>query len=393
MREIYSKAQKTTIWLGEQSNKHMAPEFNSLDTPIGDLIPILDIKLGGNYIDRYDLPALYNAVLQYQVDSAWDERHFILGIIFVRCVNIIMSHEWWKRVWTIQEAVLPPNEPIIWFCGHTFSYGTMVSAIDAAGALVKKPQFSSAPVTDGDLHGRLAEEVLVLYEAKGDESLFRTIHHGTLQRTLLPWMLNSVHVHRATDPRDKIFALESLLTKSEGILINVNYHETTETLFRRITAQCLNQLIISEHLPYRFFGEHHNSLDNRPTGPSWVYDFTHSGAGRRNSTDSTYYRFLHGERNSQPFLSDTLQENITCFASPKVFFCSGLSVGIIDGIFHVQEQIENSAESIRQVSENVIEWWELFVAERRCRNQTMENKTESADEESGALGKLAILLE
>ncbi|KAI0856830.1 heterokaryon incompatibility protein-domain-containing protein [Xylaria cubensis] len=390
MRRIYSKAQRTTIWLGDQSTKRKAPESDFLgsptDYPIDNLIPMLN-KFGGNHVDRYDLPALYDAVLQYQVDSAWDEKRFILSIMFLRCMNIIRRNEWWKRVWTVQEAVLPPNEPIIWFCGHTFSFSTVVSAIDAADAFakIKRLQYSVTPVTR-DLYSRFHEERIATVETKGDELFLHQIRHRTpLLRALLPWMLSSVHAHRATDPRDKIFALESLLTKSEGRLINVNYHETIESLFRRITAQCLNQVNIHPHILYYFFVEHLDSLDNTPSGPSWVYDFTHSRAGRRDSAlKSVLHPFLHRKEYDHPFFYDHFQEAI-CFASPKVLFCSGVLVGIIDGIFQVQEQIEHSAEGI-QALENVIEWWE--IAERRCGNQTMEHNTESADGDSDVSGKV-----
>lgn len=43
-----------------------------------------------------------------------------------------MLHEWWERVWTIQEATLPSKEPIIRFRGFRISYSTLISAMDAA---------------------------------------------------------------------------------------------------------------------------------------------------------------------------------------------------------------------------------------------------------------------
>ncbi|KAI1738721.1 heterokaryon incompatibility protein-domain-containing protein [Xylaria scruposa] len=377
MREIYSKAQKTTIWLGDQSTKRKAPEFDLSVTPIDDLIPMLD-KLGGSHVDRYDLPALYDAVSRYQADSAWDEMRFILSIIFLRCVNIIMRHEWWERVWTVQEAVLPPNDPMIWFCGHTFSYGTIVSAADATWELGEIPEFESTTVTIDllDLRNRFIGEWNGLFGVLGGDPSRRMLRRGKpLPRVLLPMVLGTVHKHCATDPRDMIFALESLLIKSEGRLINVNYHETTEALFRRITAQFLNQWKLPYSQFHLLFVEHHNSLHNNPPGPSWVYDFTHSLTSRE---------FLVDKEKHQPFFDDPLQE-VVCFASPKVLFCSGISVGIIDGIFQIREGIKLSAENVRQVLDNIIEWWELSMAERRGGNQTDGNSGDS-ERQGSSLG-------
>ena len=42
---------------------------------------------------------------------------------------------------------------------------------------------------------------------------------------------------RASNPRDKIFALESLLPRWAGRLIYVDYEESCEKVFKRVTAR------------------------------------------------------------------------------------------------------------------------------------------------------------
>ena len=96
-------------------------------------------------MDQYDLVGILEALREYQTDSAWDEKRLALSIMLVRCVNIIMMHKWWERIWTIQEAALSPNEPIIHFRGYSFPLGTFFSALDTAVSFLYDEPFRSAP--------------------------------------------------------------------------------------------------------------------------------------------------------------------------------------------------------------------------------------------------------
>ncbi|KAI0481846.1 heterokaryon incompatibility protein-domain-containing protein [Xylaria cf. heliscus] len=395
MGKIYSKAQTTIIWLGDHSTKHTTLKPNLLDTAIDNLTSGPN-KFGSNTVDEYDLPYIFEKVVKYQEDRLWDEERCALSILLYRCVNIIRTHKWWERVWTIQEAALAPNEPIIWFCGHTFSYSTLMAAIDVVDSImasIRDSDGESSPVKD--VYYELMKQSIVGGERKGDVKLIRSLrkHMASTSsslipsnsvQSLLPWFLQSVHAHRATDPRDKIFALQSLLLKSEGLLINVNYHEPTEPLFRRITAQCFNQAIPFLPLHYNLLIESRNNVGDMPQSSSWVLDFSHSRAGRENSTVETlYYRFLHGGTNLQP-LSDHPPEGAWWFASPKTLFCSGVAIGMIHDIFIVPDLTKHLPEDVRQVFQNIIQWWELSIAEEQREWPMITNSTTTADGDKGA---------
>ncbi|KAJ8110678.1 hypothetical protein ONZ43_g5813 [Nemania bipapillata] len=157
-------------------------------------------------------------------------------------------------------------------------------------------------------------------------------------------LIQTAH-YRATDPRDKIFALESLLPRCVGKLIHVDYNEDHHAVFTRVTAQMYNsyqELVVTATWPLLVETE----TDDRrlPSAPSWVLDFTFSDTSafspptdgfRQVEADlatakitlgvfiyrnhSAYFELICKKRSGYPLL-----------ATPKALFCSGL---LIDSVY------------------------------------------------------------
>ena len=153
------------------------------------------------------------------------------------------------------------------------------------------------------------------------------------RKRLFQFVIISVSNYRATDPRDKIFALQSLLVKSAGRLINVDYNESAESVYRRISAQCLSRLPHSI-LCYKLITERPDGAGNNYSGPSWVHDFTYSNVDTQNvfMGERTLHGFILSEERHHP-MYEGQHETTICFATPKTLFCSGISTGII---YHTQ---------------------------------------------------------
>lgn len=97
-------------------------------------------------------------------------------------------------------------------------------------------------------------------------------------------LLDGTRTYRATNPRDKIYALESLLPRCTGKLIRIDYHEDYETLFAYATARCINSL-----RTYNFAAnfslliesttrnnKHSATFDGESSSnPSWALDFSY----------------------------------------------------------------------------------------------------------------------
>ncbi|KAI0532844.1 hypothetical protein GGR58DRAFT_522408 [Xylaria digitata] len=228
-----------------------------------------------------------------------------------------------------------------------------MSAIDTAAGIYTALQNTDFPSASVQSHMR--SEVMLgsidRHESTGNERLVRFLRSkgssGDIQQSLLVWYLQQVRAHRATNPCDKIFALESLVFKSAGRLINVNYDEPTEAVFRRITARFFNMIVPFGGLEYDLLIESHHSQGENPPYPSWVYDFAHSRAGRENSSvEMTYNEFLYRLENLHPLFGPFV-EKATSFASPKTLFCSGVSASPIQDTFLVQDMTWYSVEDVR----------------------------------------------
>jgi hypothetical protein len=128
MRDIFSKAQNTVIWLGCR-----ATPWEMLWHPD----PASDFKLA-HQLGRYRFHAILEELLKIGTNGDWkdwDEDRFELSALLIFCMTEIMADQWWERAWTVQEATLPPNEPMIYFEDVAFPYTALISALDLISSM------------------------------------------------------------------------------------------------------------------------------------------------------------------------------------------------------------------------------------------------------------------
>ncbi|KAI1737933.1 heterokaryon incompatibility protein-domain-containing protein [Xylaria scruposa] len=382
MGDIYSKATEVIIWLGDWPPKWMDLLLKQLD----DQRDSFPRAFGGNLMDPYDLPSILNDFLKYKKEDQWDEKRCGLGIMLHRYLALVMSREWWERIWTIQEAALPLNEPTIYFRGFYYLYSTLISAMDVCP--------SEEDISNSNLF------------SPGTETLRSTMMVGILQRNSNIWsnllirhlrpekakegnqphkwrritligLLSFATRYRATDRRDKIFALASLLSKSTGLLINVDYNESDQAVYRRITARGMNTTLgCNGAFHYNFIFESEGDLRDTQPGPSWVFDFTYSDVDEHFplSRRPALLGFLNLKENFQPFWGGSQQQKT--FATPKTLFSSGISIGVI---CHTKRSVAITRENHKTYDQ----LFESFIEESRqerdkmvTADKVLERKTE-----------------
>ncbi|KAI0549238.1 heterokaryon incompatibility protein-domain-containing protein [Xylaria curta] len=407
MRDIYSKAQKTTIWLGDWPTEQVISESNLMEDP-DYILTLALLRFEGGTVDKYDLSGILEEVLKYETDT-WDERGLALAIMLFRCLNSIMTHKWWERVWTIQEAALSPNEPIIHFRGYSFLLCTVISAIDVANNIVHKrrdifdPLYASFEENHAThfMAASLLRYMLQWQEMGRSRDSLLFLRPGAqignrmanVQDRIFPTLLGVVHTYRATDPRDQIFALESLLIESAGRLINVDYTESTETVFRRITARCLNQLPEKSISLYGLLIEDQNNHTIDFSGPSWVHNFAYSGVKIGGvKTRKTIHQIIHSPDRERPILECSSGQAI-CYATPKTLFCSGVTMSIICYTQQVPDLSQTDSEGLSEYFKTTRqEWLDLVMTDRSLQEHkqgtTMENsKTREKDAGESAVAE------
>ncbi|KAI0852450.1 heterokaryon incompatibility protein-domain-containing protein [Daldinia vernicosa] len=312
MKEIYSRTKNTIVWLsgGHAENKQVeglvkgqmeAPVENQREDQsfnMEGLYTPIPIGLGGVDVDQYDLAALLRESLKYSMDAPWCEKQTLLYMMVIRCVALVMLHSWWERVWTIQEAACPPNAPIFVFHGYSFSFDDLSAAVNTI----------AGGISSGNKH--VIEQIENAHHIMGSEArkvvskIFSSqLGLLSLQPLLFEYRRGRVgerysasktftvlitisETYRATDPRDKIFALQSLLPGCMGLLIKVDYKEHCEAVFRRASARYYNNGATFYLMGTHTFWFESPLSAQEPAGPSWVIDFSYTDAGYRGSNKS-----------------------------------------------------------------------------------------------------------
>ncbi|KAI1179031.1 heterokaryon incompatibility protein-domain-containing protein [Nemania sp. FL0916] len=345
MRDIYSQADHTIIWLGGFRSDHNSAEEQKPDSASHrhrNRVP-LPVGCRDIAIDENDLHALYAEFQKYPADRSWDEKQRALFVMLGRCISHLHAQEWWERIWTLQEAILPSRSPIMMFQGYSCLLDDIISAsnifLDRSPPEEKmmkhiaSPQGQALNMADPIFTSRPWNySVIQLSMLRRLRPNFKSSNEFEIKtlKNLLPITAS----YRASIPQDKIFALESFLPRYLGRLIKIDYEEGRTATFKRATARCYNEsnsIELAEMFPFLFES---SMLHGEPyDGPSWVLDFTYS--------DTLYYlttipkpeermtldKFVHKERDRESLVDYGTQESV--LVAPKILFCTGC---IIDQI-------------------------------------------------------------
>ncbi|KAL9617624.1 MAG: hypothetical protein Q9160_007590 [Pyrenula sp. 1 TL-2023] len=184
MRRIYSQCEQCAIWLGS----------------LGDITP-------------EDAQAALDTVAWIAGDQPpfWF-RDSSRRIRVAHALRTLITSSWWGRIWTVQEAILPPNATLYW--GPCQLSWTLMHR--AAQAIVEGTAPGIPPEFDEAL-GHICSAMNGL----------RYSPHEQLLDLLWRWRFR-----RSTDPRDKVYTLMGI----QNNLIQPDYTIDVVTLFTRVTA-------------------------------------------------------------------------------------------------------------------------------------------------------------
>lgn len=132
MGKIYSNAKMVSIWLSGHT-----PELNHAPDPYQLLAP-LPSNFGGVGVNQFDIVSIIEWTEELLLKDSFEREHYVALVLVAHWLNIVMSFQWWERVWTIQEAVLPDNHPNMTFGGYNFSFGHIIHAMNTMRRLSSK---------------------------------------------------------------------------------------------------------------------------------------------------------------------------------------------------------------------------------------------------------------
>ncbi|KAI8721720.1 HET domain-containing protein [Fusarium sp. LHS14.1] len=252
MRDIYRKASRGLIWLGELPTEeqtgfpetHVALVFQCLTEMITDL------PNAGSSADEVQ-PRHLGEVILALMGSQWAKWQGV---------------KWWQRIWTIQEAKLPVESDLMWG-GHTLSFD-----------ILKRVAVGLVMVDSGV--GQRFEQCFALGPLSNEFCIpLMNLQINDPAPTLGP--LYRWRSRDAMNPLDKIYALMGLLP--EGAFKSVpfcNYTISETELYTRVTFD-----LIRHHEGLLPVCGRRGEPRMTPGLPSWVVDWTFADDPTQRTTD------------------------------------------------------------------------------------------------------------
>lgn len=207
MADIYKKARRAIIWLGEEKEDG-SDCTNAID--FFHYLSTLQIAFNGD-----------DLAMRKTLDNP---------VFTEKCVAIsnLLARPWWTRVWTLQEFVLPPEAKF--YCGpSSISRGRFKSAIYSI--------FLCSTISTEFEHELVPRK---LFDGAFNR---RRIHQWHTKPASVGINLIAIMAylgnHSATDSRDRIYSVLGLITEQDRTLIGpAEYSTNTQQQFAKLVRSC-----------------------------------------------------------------------------------------------------------------------------------------------------------
>ncbi|KAH6720640.1 heterokaryon incompatibility protein-domain-containing protein [Leptodontidium sp. MPI-SDFR-AT-0119] len=200
-------------------------------------------------------------------------------------LRYLMRSSWWNRIWVIQEIVVPQNI-ILHYDTTTAPWDMFVKAAQNCTKNSFTPRISSFPREYSDVLSFFSRIVLDIYHLR--------CQWGKAETTTLLSLLRQFSNRKASDDRDKVYALLGLVTEttaSGSQIISPDYSLDTVTVFKNTVLSIIESTgslsILTGDLGRK----------NRQDLPSWAVDWsaTSDDVDRRRAEDTEMYNASAGK--------------------------------------------------------------------------------------------------
>jgi len=261
MREIYSTAAKTVIWLGDQSTPTAIVEFREQAAILRTFLDCQDLAELDETAD-YKLVKLFIGAATRSLAASPEKLTST-----IQAMSDIFEQAWWKRCWKIQEVVLSRNTQIVWgqeLMGYidlrimnqvlAYAYIRRQEASHTSGTTASEPwrQFASL------------SQAMSVYNLKSKWVL----NHNLRLRDVLKISRNLM----STDPCDRVYAMLGL---ADPVYSIIPKYEPGNTTFAVLTA-AVKAMIEHDHSLDILCDVGEKRRDHTLALPSWCPDFTHA---------------------------------------------------------------------------------------------------------------------
>lgn len=242
MKDIYEKAERIICWLGS------SPLF----TEGAAAIKLLDFF--------YDLSQKYPNINNHShmeaiiSESLGSRSKSFTQMDWISLKNML-HRPWWTRAWVVQEASTPklPGRKVIWYGPYERSFGHFSKATRVLLLISKQPGIAKA---QKEAYSQSASLLNYMRVAREENKL------------LLLDALPDMRLYNASDPRDKVFAIQAICEDGRHQDLAPRYEDSVEEIFTNLTAH-----ILSRDKRLDILGHCHHSR-RALSVPTWVPDWT-----------------------------------------------------------------------------------------------------------------------
>ncbi|EUC36103.1 hypothetical protein COCCADRAFT_2831 [Bipolaris zeicola 26-R-13] len=229
MRDIYSKASRVVVWLGEA-----APATGSL----------------------FEFVQQFGIAKTEEIETLWDNHTMQPTWISMRAEYLrIFEHGWWGRAWVIQEVVV--GRHVVIHCGPFQVDWEAVHKL-----------FTYSPFANG-----LFSNYRAPLSTKYIQSLKEEANDAEDSNVALGDLVIRFRRQLATFGSDKIYALLGLLQSDNPSLIMPDYSKPPDEVFLQFTESCLVHMRNLDILSYAPGAQLHNASWCRDWRLSYDYPF------------------------------------------------------------------------------------------------------------------------
>jgi hypothetical protein len=296
MREIYSKASRTVVYLGPET-EFSAPGMAFMEKICGSIDPSL---LPSRHMRDFAVRA--DALASHPLRLVLEESQALESMVE------FFTRPWWSRVWIVQELSVSQKAICVWgkrslpweFCTRT------VHMFDKYIILIRElPEFLESTAWSKIDDGRTAVWAVIMT-------------HGMIERSIdlpLSTLLEYFWLSEATEPQDNVYALLGIATDSHPNSITPQYSLETGSVFGRVVhdlqirAGNLDVLSLCSSTGVR-------RVDGLPT---WAPDWTRKGKIVKFKNGYHTFPFLRIEKRMRIELKTTKEEGVAMFSASGEF--------------------------------------------------------------------------
>ncbi|RFU25577.1 hypothetical protein B7463_g10763, partial [Scytalidium lignicola] len=264
MKDIYSKAERVIAWLGpdEHGGSQALKTFENIFRNV--------ISYPNHFEWITKMPELLTVNGTYTMNS--DKR--IQSNDRLEKLMLLLKRPFWKRIWIVQELVLPSNLRLL--CGEKFTDMPEPDAFYSAVTMLSKMPSGRPGSLPFHLLWRLIECIAPLrllatlrFQHLHQKQPVNGVSEG---RSEFLHMRPLLDFHEASDPRDHVYGLLGLINLD--IVPDYGENMTVADVFVEVARHCLKAHPL-DSLCFAGIEHSRNGPDSliRPDSPSWVPDW------------------------------------------------------------------------------------------------------------------------